>query len=276
MARSGTPTRLATHPNDFTVKDTDAKDVERARYNERSLHTLAAGTHDDFAISGAAALSPALRTPYLRHEASIREHARPGVDVLDVCCGDGLHSLTAAYNGANVTATDLAEHALKIAAIRAERAGLEIRFVPADAETLPFADHSFDVVTCAGSLSYVDLGKFLGELRRVLRPGGAFIFVDSLNHNPVYRLNRWWHYRRGRRTRATLERMPTLSTLAAIRAVFPDLNVSFHGVFSFLIPALKLVGPDRSASLLDRADRSLPALQRFAFKVAGVGHLPSR
>lgn len=255
---------------------TDAKAVERNRYNQRSLAALAAGSFPQLTLSGAAALPPELQAPYIKHETSIRAHARLGTRVLDLCCGDGLHSLTAAECGAETTATDLAEHALKLAAIRAERSGLQIRFMAADAESLPFENENFDVVTCAGSLSYVDLDKLLGELRRVLRPGGAFIFVDSLNHNPFYRLNRWWHWCRGRRSKSTLQRMPTLRTLNAIRQVFPDLNVSFHGVFVFLAPVLRPIGTRRAAELLNAADQKWPALQRFAFKVAGTGHLPAR
>lgn len=259
------------------MSEPDAKAIERARYNSRSLTALATGAYEHLAVSGAIAVPVELRRPYLYYEAAIRAHAGPSVRVLDLCCGDGLHSLTAARCGAEVTATDLAEHALQLAAIRAGRAGLTVRFVVADAEALPFADNSFEVATCAGGLSYVQLERFLGELKRVLCSGGAFIFVDSLNHNPIYRFNRWWHHCRGRRSRATLERMPTLATLGAIRTVFPDLVVSYYGIFTFLAPVLRRVaGGERAARWLDHADKELPRLRRFAFKVAGVGHLPAR
>jgi SAM-dependent methyltransferase len=224
---------------------------------------------------GAEGVDPVLRRPYLVFEEWVRQHVTPETAVLDVCCGDGIHSLTAARLGARVTASDLAENNLVVAQARAARAGLPIHTLPANAENLPLPDQSFDLVTCVGSLSYVDPDLFLREVHRVLRPGGAFVFVDSLNHNPLYRLNRWRHYRRGQRSRSTLTRMPTIATLERIRRDFPDLQISFHGIFSFLAPLLRWLGPARAARWLDRADRLLPCFHRYAFKIVGIGHKPA-
>lgn len=119
-----------------------------------------------------------LRTPYLRYKAWVTQAAGPGLALLDVCCGDGWHSLAAAGTGCRIIVSAIARQ-------RANRAGITIETVAANAEQLPFPDGHFDLITCAGSLSYVDLELFLAEVTRILRPGGAFIFVDSLNHNPL-------------------------------------------------------------------------------------------
>lgn len=245
------------------------RDVERRRYNARAAGQLSG---PELGPDGAEGLTPVLRRPYLVFEEWVRQHAAPGGAVLDVCCGDGIHSLVAARLGARVTVADLAENNLVVAQTRASRAGLKIHPIIANAESLPLPDESFDLVTCVGSLSYVDPSLFLSEVHRLLRPGGAFIFVDSLNHNPVYRLNRWRHYRRGHRSLSTLRRMPTLETLDLILRDFPDTQFSYHGVFSFLAPLLRPLGSERAARWLDRADRQLPWLHRYAFKVVGVGH----
>lgn len=243
--------------------------IERQRYNARAARQIAGPS---LGPDGAEGVSLVLRRPYLVFEDLVRRHARPGTAVLDVCCGDGIHSLTAARLDARVTAADLAENNLLVAQTRASRAGLRIETLAANAESIPLPDQSFDLVTCVGSLSYVDPVLFLREIIRLLRPGGAFVFVDSLNHNPVYRLNRWRHHRRGERSLSTLRRMPTLGTLHMIRRDFPDLQVSYHGVFSFLAPLLRPLGPERAARWLDTADRQLPWLHRYAFKIVGVGH----
>jgi SAM-dependent methyltransferase len=248
------------------------KQVERARYEARAQQALS----DDLARlgpPGAIGIPAELREPYLVYERLVQRHARPGLRVLDLCCGNGQHSLAAARLGARVTVSDIAPHNVALALARAQAAGCEVEGVPADAESLPFESHTFDVVTMAGSLSYVDLETFLAELRRVLRPGGAFIFVDSLNHNPIYRFNRWRHYRRGARSRSTLERMPTLATLERLRREFPDLSVSFHGILAFLTPVLRVMGGERAAQCLNWSDRLLTAGRRHAFKIVGVGHL---
>ena len=247
------------------------RDVERDRYNARAAGQLSGPT---LGPDGAEGVEPLFRRPYLLFEEWVRQHATAGTAVLDVCCGDGIHSLTAARLGARVTASDLAENNLAVAQTRASRAGLKIHPITANAECLPLPDQSFDLITCVGSLSYVDPDLFLGEVRRLLRPGGAFIFVDSLNHNPLYRLNRWRHYRRGLRSLSTLRRMPSLGTLQRIRRDFPDLEISYHGVFSFLAPLLRPLGPERAARWLDRTDLQIPWLQRYAFKIVGVGHKP--
>jgi ubiquinone/menaquinone biosynthesis C-methylase UbiE len=142
-----------------------------------------------------------------------------------------------------------------------------LQTVTADAEQMPFPDGSFNVITCAGSLSYVNLERFLHEIQRLLRPNGWFVCVDSLNHNPIYRLNRYLRYLRGSRTRATLLRMPTLGTIARLRAQFAATETSFHGYASFLAPLLRpLLGETRTAGVLDRFDDCWPGLQRWAFK----------
>ena len=247
------------------------RDVERERYNARAAGQLSGPT---LGPDGAEGVEPMFRRPYLLFEEWVRQHATAGTAVLDVCCGDGIHSLIAAHLGARVTVADLAENNLVVAQTRAARAGLKIYPITANAENLPLPDQSFDLVTCVGSLSYVDPDLFLREVHRVLRPGGAFVFVDSLNHNVVYRLNRWRHYRRGHRSLSTLRRMPSLGTLQRIRLDFPDLQVSYHGIFSFLAPVLHALAPERADRWLDAADRQLPWLHRYAFKIVGVGHRP--
>ncbi|MEI8088795.1 MAG: class I SAM-dependent methyltransferase [Opitutaceae bacterium] len=248
------------------------RDLEQQRYNARAARQIAGPT---LGPDGAEGVDLVFRRPYLALEDLVRQHVRPGSTVLDLCCGDGTHSLTAARLGARVTASDLAENNLMVAQARATRAGLRIDTLLANAESIPLPEDSFDVVTCVGSLSYVNLELFLGEVVRLLRPGGAFIFVDSLNHNLIYQVNRWLHHQRGQRSRSTLMRMPTLSTLQRIRRDFPDLQVNYHGIFSFLVPILRLLGPDRAARWLELADRQLPWLHRYAFKIVGVGHTPA-
>ena len=246
---------------------TQDKAAERDRYDQRA-RTQLAGHSASLGLDGAASQPRPIRRPYLVYEEFIRQSARPGGwEALDVCCGTGLYSLVAASAGAGVTASDIAENNLALARQRAERTGVALRTAVADAERLPFPDASFDLITCSGSLSYVDLDRFLTEVRRLLRPGGWFVCVDSLNHNPVYRLNRYVQYRRGRRTLGTLERMPTLATIAAIERRFEAVETSYHGIASFLAPVLRaVVGEQMAAASLDGFDRRAPFLRRYAFK----------
>jgi ubiquinone/menaquinone biosynthesis C-methylase UbiE len=102
---------------------------------------------------------------------------QPGEQALDVACGTGLVSLrlAGAVGGAgSVVGTDISGQMVEAARRIAAQRGLDnVRFERADAEALPFADVSFDVAVCGLGLMYVpDPVKALGEMRRLLRPGG--------------------------------------------------------------------------------------------------------
>ena len=98
----------------------------------------------------------------------------PGMRVLDVAAGTGNASLPAAERGATVTASDLTPELLEAGRRRAEAAGLELDWVEADAENLPFEDGSFDVVMSAiGAMFAPHHQEVADELVRVCRPGGT-------------------------------------------------------------------------------------------------------
>ncbi|HEY7909293.1 MAG TPA: class I SAM-dependent methyltransferase [Thermomicrobiales bacterium] len=111
-----------------------------------------------------------------------RADIRPGMAVLDLASGTGEPALTLAPlvgPEGSVTATDVVPEMVAIAADHAAEAGrTNMRFREADAEALPFADASFDCVTCRlGVMYFADVSRALREVRRVLRPGGRAVFV---------------------------------------------------------------------------------------------------
>jgi ubiquinone/menaquinone biosynthesis C-methylase UbiE len=111
--------------------------------------------------------------------------------ILETAAGSGVvtEQIAKALPQAAVTATDLNPAMLEIAA---QRPGLQrVHFRPADAQALPLADASFDLVACQfGVMFYADRIGAAREVRRVLRPGGTYIFSvwNSLDQNPVSRL----------------------------------------------------------------------------------------
>jgi ubiquinone/menaquinone biosynthesis C-methylase UbiE len=102
---------------------------------------------------------------------------QPGERVLDVACGTGLVSFRVAEavgaRGA-VVGTDISGEMVEAARrSAAERDVDNASFERSDAETLPFADATFDAAVCGLGLMYVsDPVKALCEMRRLLRPGG--------------------------------------------------------------------------------------------------------
>lgn len=98
---------------------------------------------------------------------------RAGQQVLDVAAGAGNTSLAAARRFGDVVASDYVPDLLATAARRAEAEGLPLKTEIADAQNLPYADASFDVVlTTFGAMFAPDQERTAGELLRVLKPGG--------------------------------------------------------------------------------------------------------
>ncbi|MGZ8994709.1 MAG: class I SAM-dependent methyltransferase [Burkholderiaceae bacterium] len=96
-----------------------------------------------------------------------------GERVLDVAAGNGNVTLAAARRFANVTSTDYVPALLDKGRERAKAEGLNVRFLEADVENLPFEDASFDVVlSTLGSMFAPDHFRTAREMLRVVRAGG--------------------------------------------------------------------------------------------------------
>jgi ubiquinone/menaquinone biosynthesis C-methylase UbiE len=98
----------------------------------------------------------------------------PGQRVLDVAAGSGNVAIRAAQAGAGVVAADLTPESFEAGRREASACGVELEWVEADAESLPFEDGAFDVVTsCFGVMFVPDQRRASAELTRVCRPGGT-------------------------------------------------------------------------------------------------------
>jgi SAM-dependent methyltransferase len=113
--------------------------------------------------------------------------------VLDVATGSGNAAIAAARRGTEVVGVDYVPALLDRARIRAEAEGLEASFVEGDAEALPFANGSFDVVSSVFGVMFApNQERTAAELVRVTRPGGR---IGLVSHTPegfigqVFRIN---------------------------------------------------------------------------------------
>ena len=97
----------------------------------------------------------------------------PSDGVLDVACGTGNATIPAARRGARVVGLDLTTDMLERAQVRAAHAGVDVLWVEADAEALPFEDESFDAVLSTFGCMFAPRHDVVaGEMARVLRRGG--------------------------------------------------------------------------------------------------------
>jgi ubiquinone/menaquinone biosynthesis C-methylase UbiE len=106
----------------------------------------------------------------------------PGQRVLDVASGSGNTAIRAAEAGATVVASDLTPENFDAGRREAAERGVELEWVEADAQTLPFGDAEFDAVTSSiGAIFAPDHQAVADELVRVCRPGGT---IGMLNFTP--------------------------------------------------------------------------------------------
>jgi demethylmenaquinone methyltransferase / 2-methoxy-6-polyprenyl-1,4-benzoquinol methylase len=102
-------------------------------------------------------------------------------DVLDVATGTGDFALTIKRlaPGARVVGSDFVPKMLELARDKAARQQLAVQFEPGDALALPYADASFDAVSCAfGFRNFANFRRGLEEFHRVLRPGGRAVILE--------------------------------------------------------------------------------------------------
>ncbi|MGB3911602.1 MAG: methyltransferase domain-containing protein [Pseudolysinimonas sp.] len=100
--------------------------------------------------------------------------------ILDVATGTG-RNLPHFPANATVTGIDLSPAMLSLARRRAGDLGRDVAFEQGDAEQLPFEASTFDTVVCALSLcSIPDPTAAIGEMKRVLTPGGRLLLVDHI------------------------------------------------------------------------------------------------
>lgn len=137
--------------------------------------------------------------------------ARRGERLLDVACGPGLLLDAAAARGVVSCGVDLSTAAIELAQQR--RPGIDARV--GNAEQLPFADGTFDHVTCLGSIErFLDREAALREMLRVGKPGARFCFLVRNASTLAWRL---WRERLGRRE---VQGHQDAQTLAQWRALF--------------------------------------------------------
>jgi SAM-dependent methyltransferase len=205
---------------------------------------------------------------YLDHESWIRPAFAllgdlHGKHFLDFGCGHGMAAVVLARGGARVTAFDLSPGYLAEASARAAASGLTIDFLQADGAHLPFADAVFDGIWGNAILHHLDLAVAAPELHRVLKPGGAAVFCEPWDENPLLNWARARLPYPGKHR--TADEVPLRrADLRILQCTFPDLHIQGYQLLSMLRRVLRAGSLTRQ---LERCDgwllSHLPGLQRF-------------
>ena len=195
---------------------------------------------------GSQSFPPYLAEPYLLVEKKlqgIKTRSDQNMKLLDVCCGNGVHSLVFAQMGYSVAGCDISEKLLENATQAALDTGLDrhTTFCKADLfQRFPYDDDSFDVVYISGSLYYLDRHFAISEIKRVLKKGGYFCCIetngDNVMMNAVRKIkNKIWRHR----DQDTLEHLMTRQDVAQIAADFSHSEIRYFGFLTLFASLLK-------------------------------------
>lgn len=235
------------------------KFLEKDRYDDRAESLIAGEDYQS------ATKIPLYFQPPIKFYESLFDKIPPRSKVLEIGAGVGENTQFLLERGFEVYATDISPKSVKFLKDRFSNQSLFTAEV-ADMESLPFSDNSFDLVCSAGSLSYGDNHIVMNQIYRVLNKGGAFIAIDSLNENPIYKFNRYLHFLKGNRSKSTLKRMPTIKLIESYIQKFGYAEVEYFGSISWLFPLLKIFMTDENlGELSNRFDKKIN-IKRSAFK----------
>ena len=210
------------------------KDIERRRYDNRAKFRLNANK-----LNHINKIPKYLNIPY-KHYFKLLEGLHDQPKLLEIGAGMGENTDLLLDMQFEITSTDISQKSVEVMrGMFSDNADFSAEV--ADMEKLPFNNESFDVVCSAGSLSYGDNDVVMNEIYRVLKRGGVMIAVDSLNDNPIYRLNRYMHYLKGNRSKSTLIRMPTISLIDKYTEKFGYAEVKFFGAITWIFPLLSKI-----------------------------------
>lgn len=138
---------------------------------DRNLWEASAHSYDDW-------IADAFGEQYAVNWDTLSRHMSPALRVLDVGCGPGGLSLRLARHCQAVWGVDVTAEMIAIAEGKLAAEPANACFQQADACDLPFDDHTFDAVVSVNALQAMDQpDKALGEMRRVLRPGGELLLI---------------------------------------------------------------------------------------------------
>lgn len=180
---------------------------------------------------GSNAIPLELRAPYVKAEEIIKSLPDKST-ILDLCCGDGIHSIYPALLGHSVSGVDISKKSIEAARWLAQRHNVLDRCQFDAGDALRFLDNlesHFDLIFISGSLYYFDQEAILQRVRRALKPNGTFICIGTNGGNSwahIYRLTK--QYLTKYRDNQTLHQLLSKKEWGQLATFFPESQLTFY------------------------------------------------
>jgi ubiquinone/menaquinone biosynthesis C-methylase UbiE len=191
-----------------------------------------------------------------------------GKSVLEYGCGPGSQAFLLAKHAAKVIGIDISEVAIEQATKQAKNEELtNLSFFVVDAESLDFANGSFDLICGSAILHHLNLNKAFAEIVRTLRPDGIAVFFEALGHNPMINLYR----KLTPRLRTEDEHPLLMRDLKTAGLYFGKVETHYFHLFSIAaVPFHRLAVFRILLNILDGFDRLVFKLLPFTKKYAWI------
>ncbi len=241
-----------------------AKDIERERqrYNLTSRLKLSRDLNDF--DEGYAHFPEEHKAPFKKYYKYIEEEVFEARDVLEIGAGTGQHTRPAITPQSDLTVLDISENSIEVLQ---KKFSNSVKAVIGNMEELPFPDSSFDLIISCGALSYGDPYKVDREILRTLRPGGTFIFIDSLNHNPLFKINRWIRFLRGSRSLSTILRIPKMKRIQELAKNFHESEFISFGKWIWIHQILNIFLSDELSMRIYNSIEGSNTKSKYGFKI---------
>jgi ubiquinone/menaquinone biosynthesis C-methylase UbiE len=189
----------------------------------------------------------------------------PDSRILELGAGVGVHTGILASRirgGGELYINDISEISLDVN----KKLHPSVNTLCSSMNSINLPSDSVDIVFSCGSLSYEDPETVDREIMRLLRSNGKLIILDSLNHNPIYRINRLVRYVFGNRTLNSVKRIPNINRITNLSKNFESVSLSYYGSYLWFIkPISLLIGENKANKLNDMFEKCWPS-QINAFK----------
>lgn len=206
--------------------------------------------------------------PYVKFNEIISKIISKNSKVLDLCVGDGIHSVKLAKISKNYTALEPTKSGIKILKLRFDHECIS-NFKIINTKIEKFNSNSkFDFISIINSTSYFDIKELTRIYNNNLKKGGNFLIIDSLRTNPIYRLNHLINVVKGKRSMKTINRIFTYSGLILF---INNLDKSkeetyFYGPFLFLSIFFKKIGLKRISKKISTYPIKVSNFKIYSFK----------